>query len=84
MNYSKLGEQVNYSSKRIAISFLAVQELQKHFEISPDAPPAAYAAVVEKLIFLSCGCRPVTTAPNTAVTTAPNRAGLAAMAKMQH
>ncbi|MBD2298954.1 hypothetical protein [Nostoc sp. FACHB-190] len=41
----------NYESRRLTISYLAVQELRQMFGIPEDAPTQALSAAVEKLIF---------------------------------
>ncbi|RCJ20531.1 hypothetical protein A6770_31445 [Nostoc minutum NIES-26] len=42
---------MNYESRRITVSYLAVQELCQMFGLPEDAPTQALSAGVEKLIF---------------------------------
>ncbi len=73
---------MNYESRRITISYLAVIELCQMFNIPHDAPTQALSAAVEKLIFsggIGVQTSPKTqNSPSTAIQ--PNKAGLATMA----
>ena len=75
---------MSYESRRITISYLAVEELQKLFNIPTDAPTQALSAAVEKLIFQ--GGVGVIQQPQSLPKTQPtapmqpNKTGLASMA----
>lgn len=74
--------QISYESRRITISYLAVEELCQMFNIPSDAPTQALSAAVEKLIFQGGGS--VQPSPKTQLhtptATQPNKTGLANMA----
>jgi hypothetical protein len=69
---------MNYESRRITISYLAVIELCKIFDLPQDAPTQALSAGVEKLIFQH-GNVQTTPKPETAQFTQPNKSALSAM-----
>ncbi|MBD2598300.1 hypothetical protein H6G74_28825 [Nostoc spongiaeforme FACHB-130] len=75
---------MNYESRRITISYLAVIELCQMFDIPQDAPTQALSAAIEKLIFQGgIGIQtPLKTqnSPSTSTAIQPNKAGLATMA----
>ena len=69
---------MNYESRRITISYLAVIELCKMFDLPQDAPTQALSAGVEKLIFQHGNVQPSRTA-EIATSTQPNKSALTAM-----
>ncbi|MBG1271305.1 hypothetical protein [Nostoc sp. WHI] len=69
---------MNYESRRITISYLAVIELCKMFDLPQDAPTQALSAGVEKLIFQHDNVQASRTA-ETATSTQPNKSALTAM-----
>ncbi|MBD2598167.1 hypothetical protein H6G74_28145 [Nostoc spongiaeforme FACHB-130] len=73
---------MNYESRRITISYLAVIELCQMFNIPQDAPTQALSAAIEKLIFqggIGVHTPPKNqNSPSTAIQ--PNKTGLATMA----
>ncbi|WP_017655400.1 MULTISPECIES: hypothetical protein [Nostocales] len=75
---------MNYESRRITISYLAVIELCQMFNIPQDAPTQALSAAVEKLIFsggIGVQTPPKTqNSPSTPTAIQPNKTGLANMA----
>jgi hypothetical protein len=75
---------MNYESRRITISYLAVEELCQMFNIPADAPTQALSAAVEKLIFqggIGIQTPPKTqNSPSTSTAIQPNKTGLATMA----
>ncbi|MBD2472257.1 hypothetical protein [Nostoc sp. FACHB-145] len=75
---------MNYESRRITISYLAVYELCQMFDIPHDAPTQALSAAVEKLIFqggIGVQTSPKTqNSPSTPTAIQPNKTGLASMA----
>ena len=42
---------MNYESRRVTISFLAVQELCELFNLPQDVPTQAISSCIEKLVF---------------------------------
>jgi len=69
---------MNYESRRITISYLAVIELCKMFDLPQDAPTQALSAGVEKLIFQHGNVQASRTA-EIATSTQPNKSALSAM-----
>lgn len=78
-----MADKTSYESRRITISYLAVEELCQMFNIPADAPTQALSAAVEKLIFQG-GVNLQTFPKNqsqasTTTATQPNKAGIASM-----
>ena len=71
---------MNYESRRITVSYLAVQELCQMFGIPDDAPTQALSAAVEKLIFTGGGSAKPQLNTSTPTPIQPNKTGLASMA----
>lgn len=71
---------MNYESRRITISYLAVIELCKIFDLPQDAPTQALSAGVEKLIFQHGNVLPSPKhQEQISNPTQPNKSALAAM-----
>ena len=70
---------MNYESRRITISYLAVSELCQMFGIPDDAPTQALSAAVEKLIFTGGGSAKPQLNTSTPAPIQPNKTGLASM-----
>ena len=70
---------MNYESRRITVSYLAVQELCQMFGIPDDAPTQALSAAVEKLIFTGGGSTKPQLNTSTPTPIQPNKTGLANM-----
>ncbi|MBD2341646.1 hypothetical protein H6G64_32410 [Calothrix sp. FACHB-156] len=70
-----------YESRRITISYFAVEEVCRLFNLPLDIPPQALGAALEKLIF-TCGTAPsAKPKPESQeqVSKQPNKAALASM-----
>ena len=70
---------MNYESRRITVSYLAVQELCQMFGIPDDAPTQALSAAVEKLIFTGGSNTKPQLNTSTPAPIQPNKTGLASM-----
>lgn len=70
---------MNYDSRRITISYLAVIELCKMFDLPQDAPTQALGAGVEKLIFQNGSLAVSQPQPEPNQPTQPNKQALTAM-----
>jgi hypothetical protein len=72
---------MNYESRRVTISFLAVSELCELFNLPQDVPTQAISSCIEKLVFQQ---RNVQAAPKTETvqvqSAQPNKLALSAMA----
>ena len=72
---------MNYESRRITISYLAVRELCEMFDLPQDVATQALSAGVEKLIFQHGNVQPSSKAETVqAQSPQPNKAALGAMA----
>ena len=72
---------MNYESRRVTISFLAVQELCELFNLPQDVPTQAISSCIEKLVFQQ---RNVQASPKVETvqvqSVQPNKLALGAMA----
>lgn len=72
---------MNYESRRVTISFLAVSELCELFNLPQDVPTQAISSCIEKLVFQQ---RNVQVSPKAEAVqvqpTQPNKLALSAMA----
>lgn len=72
---------MNYESRRVTISFLAVSELCELFNLPQDVPTQAISSCIEKLVFQQRNVQASPKAETVQVqSTQPNKAGLSAMA----
>jgi len=71
---------MNYESRRVTISFLAVSELCELFNLPQDVPTQAISSCIEKLVFQQ---RNVQASPKVETvqvqSTQPNKLALSAM-----
>jgi hypothetical protein len=79
---------MNYDSKRITISYPAIERLTQAYGLPSDLPSQTLAGYIERLIFeclcklpISQGATASETIPQSASTSKPNLSKLAAMAK---
>ncbi|HYX17877.1 MAG TPA: hypothetical protein VE944_26660 [Nostoc sp.] len=72
---------MNYESRRVTISFLAVQELCELFNLPEDIPTQAISSCIEKLVFQQRNVQaPSKVEAVQAQSTQPNKLALGAMA----
>lgn len=69
---------MNFESRRVTISFLAVRELCEIFNLPQDVPTQAISSCIEKLIFQH-GNVQTTSKVETMQSTQPNKLALSAM-----
>jgi len=72
---------MNYESRRVTISFLAVSELCELFNLPQDVPTQAISSCIEKLVFQQRNVQAVSKAETVQVQSKePNKLALSAMA----
>ncbi len=72
---------MNYESRRVTISFLAVSELCELFNLPQDVPTQAISSCIEKLVFQQRNVQAVSKAETVQVQSMqPNKLALGAMA----
>jgi len=72
---------MNYESRRVTISFLAVQELCELFNLPHDVPTQAISSCIEKLVFQQRNVQAASKVEAVQVqSTQPNKLALGAMA----
>ncbi len=69
---------MNFESRRVTISFLALQELREMFNLPQDVPTQAISSCIEKLIFQH-GNVQASPKVETMQSTQPNKSALTAM-----
>jgi len=71
---------MNYESRRVTISFLAVQELCELFNLPQDVPTQAISSCIEKLVFQQRNVQSASKVETVQVqSTQPNKLALGAM-----
>ena len=71
---------MNYESRRVTISFLAVQELCEMFNLPQDVPTQALSSCLEKLVFQQRNVPQTSKVETVQQSTQPNKLALSAMA----
>lgn len=72
---------MNYESRRVTISFLAVQELCELFNLPQDVPTQAISSCIEKLVFQQRNVQSGSKTETVQVQSKePNKLALSAMA----
>ena len=72
---------MNYESRRVTISFLAVSELCELFNLPQDVPTQAISSCIEKLVFQQRNVQALPKVETVQVQSAqPNKLALSAMA----